>query len=217
ARRDGETVEVVVEMAIVVEVVTEEEVREGFKDHFPTQTGKVNGTEVTVLRDTDANCVIFGSRLRITVYWQPALGEVYCSTQRYCKEAVIDVETPYFIGHVLANGMTSPLYHLVLGNIEGVKGQAKVQDTVQAVQTRVQTRQEEKRYRKLNVPDPILHISRDYFLKLQKEDISLRSVHNIAREGQMKSYKNGGTVTFVSKNGLLYRKYTHLTERRNDR
>ena len=130
------------------------------KQSFPTQLGKVNGTDVTVLRDTGANCVIVRADLVLESQFtdEQRLVKFVDGTERYCKTALIDVDTPYYRGQVRANVMDNPLYSLVLGNIEGVKGPVEVPDTVQAVQTRAQAREEQKPYRNLKVPDSILNI-----------------------------------------------------------
>ncbi|KAH3789751.1 hypothetical protein DPMN_167939 [Dreissena polymorpha] len=81
--------------------------RKNLKQNFPTQLGMVNGTEVTVLRDTGANWVIVSSDLVKNSQYtgEQRVVKFIDGTQRYCKEALVDVDTPYYGGQVLANVM----------------------------------------------------------------------------------------------------------------
>lgn len=104
--------------------------------------------------------------------------------------------------------MDNPLYGLILGNIEGVKGLGERHDvrledeTVQAVQTRAQAKDLQPA-RKLKVPDAILNIARGEFKQLQKDDAALRPVHEKAQSSVEKLCKAKGKVKFVYKNSLL--------------
>ncbi|KAH3786214.1 hypothetical protein DPMN_164319 [Dreissena polymorpha] len=93
---------------------------QNLKQNFPSQLRKVNGTEVTVLGDNGATCGIVSSdHVKDSQYTcEQRVVKFINGTQRYCKEGLVDVDTPYYGGQVLAKVMENPLYSLVLGNIK---------------------------------------------------------------------------------------------------
>ena len=182
----------------------------------PTKGGQVNGKRVQVMRDTGATCVVVDKRF--------VLEHQFLGKERRCKfvdgsercfpVAKIDIDTPYFVGSVEALCMESPLYDLVLGNVEGARF-PDPGDVLNAVQTRAQISRENRPYRKLNVPGKILNITKTEFRELQLSDETLARTRVRAEEGQTKSCKGGGQVSFVLRNNLLYRMYETKDNRKS--
>lgn len=92
-------------------------------ERMPVAQGKLADREVSVLRDTGCSVVIVREDL---VRDEDLTGEtspVYLAdgTIRKLPEAQIEVQTPYYSGRVNALCMKTPLYDLILGNINGVR------------------------------------------------------------------------------------------------
>ncbi|XP_075749486.1 uncharacterized protein LOC142814527 isoform X1 [Rhipicephalus microplus] len=96
----------------------------GVTEGMPTLPGKIAGKKITVLRDTGSSTVIVRRNLvrerELTGRTKPVC--LIDRTVRMLPEAEIEVETPYFSGKVTALCMTTPLYDLVIGNIDGARG-----------------------------------------------------------------------------------------------
>ncbi|XP_075748462.1 uncharacterized protein LOC142814197 isoform X1 [Rhipicephalus microplus] len=96
----------------------------GVTKGMPTLPGKIAGKKITVLRDTGSSTVIVRKNLvrerELTGRTKPVC--LIDRTVRMLPEAEIEVETPYFSGKVTALCMTTPLYDLVIGNIDGARG-----------------------------------------------------------------------------------------------
>ncbi|XP_064486070.1 uncharacterized protein LOC135398614 [Ornithodoros turicata] len=101
----------------------------GRKDPFgenklPVAEGKMHGRRIKVLRDTGCNTTIIRKEL---VNEDDLTGAVHpvClvdHTVRMLPEAEIFVRSPYFTGRIKARCMENPMYDLILGNVEGVRG-----------------------------------------------------------------------------------------------
>ncbi|XP_077531344.1 uncharacterized protein LOC144143472 [Haemaphysalis longicornis] len=92
-------------------------------ERMPVAQGKLADQDVSVLRDTGCSLVIVRKDL---VRDEDLTGEtspVYLAdgTIRNLPEAQIEVQTPYYSGRVNALCMKTPLYDLILGNINGVR------------------------------------------------------------------------------------------------
>ena len=90
---------------------------------MPVREGMVNGVRVKVLRDTGCSGAVVRESL---VKDHQRTGEVRrCAmidgTVRLFEMARLGVDTPFFSGQLEALIMASPLYDLVIGNIEGLK------------------------------------------------------------------------------------------------
>ncbi|KAJ8041269.1 hypothetical protein HOLleu_12040 [Holothuria leucospilota] len=92
---------------------------------MPIQKGKIGHQEVNVLRDTGCNGAVvdekfvhasqFTGEHRICTFMDRTLIMKYPVVQ-------IEVDTPFYLGKVLAVAMKTPIFDLVLGNnIPGVK------------------------------------------------------------------------------------------------
>ncbi|XP_077987486.1 uncharacterized protein LOC144442090 [Glandiceps talaboti] len=92
-------------------------------DNMPVVKGEVNGRQVNVLRDSGCNGVVIRKGL---VKHNQMTGEVrtYIMIDRTCRKAPIariEVDTPFYVGEVEAMCMETPVYDLVLGNVDGVR------------------------------------------------------------------------------------------------
>ncbi|XP_075735579.1 uncharacterized protein LOC142776214 isoform X1 [Rhipicephalus microplus] len=96
----------------------------GVSKGMPTLPGKVADKMSTVLRDTGSSTVIVRRDLvresELTGKTKPVC--LIDLTVRMLPEGEIEVKTPYFSGKVTALCMTTPLYDLVIGNIDGARG-----------------------------------------------------------------------------------------------
>ena len=92
-------------------------------ENMPTSQGKVNGRNVTVLRDTGCNAVVVRKSLvddsQVSGEFQPCI--LMDGTVRRFPIAFVDVHTPYFTGNVKALCMNNPVYDLIIGNVNGVR------------------------------------------------------------------------------------------------
>ena len=181
----------------------------------PTKEGTVNGKKVRMMRDTGATCVVVKKDL---VEQKQFTGQQRCckyidGTENYFPVAKIEVDTPYYSGTTEALCIDTPLYDLVIGNISGARCPEQ-EDIIQAVQTRAQTQQESRPYRKLNVSGTILNISKDEFLELQLGDTTLEKIRQKVTDSNVKRCKNGGEVRFLYKSKLLYREYIYADQKK---
>ena len=174
----------------------------------PTKEGTVNGVRVNMMRDTGATCVVVRKRL---VQEHQFLGKERCckyidGSEHYFPVAMIEVKTPYYEGTTEALCIDTPLYDLVVGNITGAK-YPEPGDVSNAMQTRSQTEQNPKPYRKLHVPGKILDISQAEYRDLQMADETLSKTREKASERTFHNCKGGGQVRYLFKNKLLYREF----------
>ena len=89
--------------------------------------------------------------------------------------AVNNVDCLFFKGQTEALCMDDTLYDLVIGNIDGSKLPNMSHFSVGVV-TRAQTKQEEKTYKKLKVPDQILSEKKQAFQDAQMSDPRLEHI-----------------------------------------
>lgn len=185
---------------------------------MPVSQGKVNGYVVTLLRDTGCSGVVIKRDLvrDDQLNGKSQLCILIDGTKLPAPVANVFIDTPYYTGNVEAWCMNNPVYDLVLGNIEGARlpGEPDPQWTLaQAVQTRAQKREENKPYVKLKVPEVLLTTASPEEIKLaQEEDHSLDKVREMLSSGTEKISKGGGKSVFVTKKGLIFRKFRSTSE-----
>ncbi|KAK8771037.1 hypothetical protein V5799_025719, partial [Amblyomma americanum] len=90
---------------------------------LPVVEGLIAGQRIKVLRDTGCNIVIVNEDLVTKSQLTGRHRAVYLVDRsvKTLPEARIQVDTPYYRGEVLAGCMESPLFDLILGNIEGAR------------------------------------------------------------------------------------------------
>ncbi|KAH9378465.1 hypothetical protein HPB48_016222 [Haemaphysalis longicornis] len=90
---------------------------------LPIVEGLIGGERVRVLRDTGCNTAIV-KRCLVRDRDLTGTSSPVCLLDRsvlMLPEASIVVDTPYFTGRLRVKCLDSPLYDLVLGNVEGVR------------------------------------------------------------------------------------------------
>lgn len=105
--------------------------------------------------------------------------------------------------------MENPMYDLIAGNINGA-GDPSTPDSnwgINAVQTRQQSKNLQKPYLPLKVSEAIKDVSPEDTKKEQEEDTTLRKVRILAQEGKEMTNEGNSVVSYIQKNGLLYRKF----------
>jgi len=115
-------------------------------------------------------------------------------TIRRTPVAEIHIETPYYTGMTTAVCMKSPIYDLIVGNIQRVHDDTVSQETLQAVQTRSQAKAS-KGMTPLVTPD--IDFGTEDITKLQAEDESLERARKLAK------WKDN--TEFQLRQGLVYR------------
>ena len=180
------------------------------RSRLPTAQGTVNGKKVIALRDTGCTgCVV----RRSLVSSDQLLGKesdvtlIDESTQRY-PLAMVEIDCPFFTGKTEALCMDDTLYDLVIGNIDGSKLPDMSHFSAAAV-TRAQANQE-KAYRKLNVPEQIISKDKEAFKQAQDSDPKLNGIRQRVEYGRVTVSRglNRGETKFVLKKDLMYRQFT---------
>ena len=196
---------------------SDSKVREGvcyfLKSRLPTCEGTVKGRNVEVLHDAGCTCctvkrsLVSDDQLKGNESNVALIDE---TTQRH-PLAVIDIDCPFFTGKTEALCMDDTLYELFIGNVDGSKLPDMSHFSVAAV-TRYQAKQNEneKAYRKLKVPDQIIHEDKKALKQAQATDPNLDSIRGRVESGNItvSCGLNRSETKFVRKKGLLYRQFT---------
>ncbi|KAH3717167.1 hypothetical protein DPMN_059947 [Dreissena polymorpha] len=195
------------------------------RENMPECIGWVNGKQIRVLRDTGCSSVVVKRSL---VPNHSFTGKVQnCvlldGTVRQFPTAKVFVETPYFTGKVIAMCVESPVYDLILGNIDGIRNIAigeyatiseekKVDETVNeqaAVVTRAQASKEKvSKIKPLKVPTQIKGMNPQMFQEAQKSDPTLQAAREQAMSEEVKQCGKLNTSRYYERNGFLYREFT---------
>ena len=99
-------------------------------------------------------------------------------------------------------------YNLVIGNLDGSKLPDLSHFSAAAI-TRAQANQE-KAYRKLNIPDQIISKDKEAFKQAQDSDPKLNDIRQRVESGSItvSCVLNRGETKFVLKKDLIYRQFT---------
>ena len=124
----------------------------------------------------------------------------------------IHIDTPYLSGTFKAWCLDSPMYDLILGNVEGVRKPHDPDPEWQPMLethavTRQQKIQEKLPYRKLQVPEIIKDTITPENLKCaQQEDTNLDKIRSFLGH---KLYVPGNkpNISWIKKNGIIYREF----------
>ena len=186
---------------------------------MPVVQGRLNGQNVSVLRDTGCSTVVVRRDLIADdqLTGQSQVCVLIDGTVRRTSVARVELETPYFTGTVLAVCMRKPLYDVIVGNIKGAENfevkdnsgsstyeteQGNNTDVKQQVSeaSAVTTRSQAKRThvdKPLRVTKDIdLEVTKEQLMKLQQKDETLKDAWN----------KSASTDSeYTVKNGLLYK------------
>ncbi|GFO47893.1 reverse transcriptase [Plakobranchus ocellatus] len=93
-------------------------------------SGKINGTDCTVLRDTGCACVgIRQSLLKPYDFTnETATCQMFDGSEKKFRKATAFIETPFFTGKVTALALANPVVDVMLGNIIGVGDQPNLNE-----------------------------------------------------------------------------------------
>ncbi|XP_069138991.1 uncharacterized protein [Argopecten irradians] len=184
---------------------------------MPVVEGLVGNQLVTVLRDTGCGGVVLKRSL--------ARPDQMTGESRTCTLAdgstlqvpiaMVEIDTPYYEGSVIAWCMETPVYDLIVGNIEGARPPGEPnyswnrgRSSANAVQTRAQKREEGKPYKPLKVPEALGEVLPEDIKNAQQEDDSLTHIRELVRKGDVKERQDGGTSRFFLRRGIVYRKFS---------
>ena len=151
------------------------------RSRLPVVPGKVNGREVSVLRDTGCTSAVILDDL---VHNCQGTGNVKYyrvldGTVGRAEVAVVDVESPVFSGQVECLCLKSPICDLIIGNVPGAS--AVDAPEVVAVSTRAQSVAEGKAKRSLEVPIlQDLQVSHADVQRMQRESQDLTKYFGLA-------------------------------------
>ncbi|MCG7875094.1 MAG: RNase H-like domain-containing protein [Candidatus Thiodiazotropha endolucinida] len=178
---------------------------------MPVTDGKIGKMKVTVLRDTGCSGVVVRKGLldESNLTGEDQICMLADGSRIKVPMAEFHVDTPYYVGKVRAWCMENPMYDLIVGNIDGARdpGTPDSNWEINAVQTRQQVRNLQKPYSPLKVPEAIKDICPEDIKKEQQEDITLRKVRMLADEGKQMKTKGNSEVSYIQKNGIVYRKF----------
>ncbi|GFO17964.1 hypothetical protein PoB_004446900 [Plakobranchus ocellatus] len=93
-------------------------------------SGKINGTDCTVLRDTGCTCVgIRQSWLKSNDFTNEiATCQMFDGSEKKFRKATVFIETPFFTGKVTALALANPVVDVIVGNIIGVGDQPNLNE-----------------------------------------------------------------------------------------
>ncbi|RUS91501.1 hypothetical protein EGW08_000722 [Elysia chlorotica] len=179
--------------------------------NMPVTKGYVDNHPVKGLRDTGCSSAIVREDLvpeenRLEEYTTLILAD---GTVRNTQRAMVYVDTPYFSGQRRALCMKTPVYDLIIGNIEGARSADDPdpywKPEACAVMTRGQAKTEGhttplKVAEKVNMSI----IDRDKLVELQSADETLQRCRVMNEPFEIKGKK----VEFLTKSGVLYRQCT---------
>jgi len=184
---------------------------------MPVVRGRFGDKDVGVLRDTGCNGVVIRQSLvderQMTGNYQSC--SLANGTIITVPTAEIHIDTPYYTGHALAWCMSSPVYDLIIGNINGARS-ADQPDVnwkpgykLVAVQTRAQKRKQSAPLKPLKVPSSLNEfVTKDEFKTEQESDVTLVNIRQYADEGEVKILKDGSSAKIYRKrNSLIFREF----------
>ncbi|XP_069109726.1 uncharacterized protein [Argopecten irradians] len=189
---------------------------EGTRKRRPVTRGYVGEHLVTALRDSGSDGIVVRRSLVDSSQMTGRTQVCYLvdKTPVYAPIAYVFIDTPFYTGHCEAWTLETPLYDLIIGNVEGAREPSdpdpdwKVdRPAIQAVETRAQRRANERPYRPLKVPPPLSDdMSVDELKRLQQEDPSLRKIRTFVETGDVFE-KPGITSSYYERHGVVYRKF----------
>jgi transposase InsO family protein len=134
---------------------------------------------------------------------------------RMCSVFLVDIASPFYTGKAQAVVLDTSVVDVIICNeISDEKGrrhtmQAEIprETTVQAaVITRAQAKNENEGQPIPSVKPKAIKVTPQDMKQAQEEDSTLGKMHRLVGKAARR-YKNGSTVTFIKKRGILHRKY----------
>ena len=176
--------------------------------NVPVCEGRVGDTPVRVLRDTGCSSIVVKEDLvpeedKLKEYATLILAD---GTVRIFQRAMVDVYTPYLCGRVKAFCMKTPVYDLIIGNVEGVRNVDAPDPHWDAERCAVTTRRQAKTEGQtipLKVAEEVdlAVINPEKLKELQEADPTLHR----CRDKEEPVMMRGKEITFVTRKGILYR------------
>ena len=186
---------------------------QSMKNGLPVSAGFVEDKPVSVLRDSGCTGIVVRRSL---VPDENMTGESHIckladNSEISVPKAIVTIDTPYLSGKFTAWCMNSPVYDLILGNVDGVRLPGDPDPNwchVHAVETRNQRKVRNSAPVSMKVPDIVKDdISPDDFRKAQDGDDTLTKIRALADSGKTFPSKNG-YVKWCRRDSLVYREYT---------
>ena len=197
------------------------------KDNLPTSPAIVNHQMVTLLRDTGCTGVIVSKQLVQESQYtgKSKLCQIIDGSIIKAPVAEITIDSPYYKGKTEAMVMATPVFDLILGNIQGAKSIvdadckwtathddkegciSSLQTASQAI-TRSMSQKLEKPLKLLKVPDIKLSVTPKMqdFIAEQEQDSTLKGVWEKAKDPEaMPRVTKNAETTYKVKTGILYR------------
>ena len=186
------------------------------ENRMPVFDGRIFSKPCQVLRDTGCSGIVVKSDL----VPEDALLDEYttCSmadgSEVKARYAYINIDSPVLKGMYKAWCFPNPLYDLIVGNVDGARGPFNPdvnwspEEVMQAVKTRAQVKNEKNPYSKLKVPELIGNINPEDVKNHQLADTSLDGIRKMM-DGASSKISKDPKVTWVSKNGLLFRYFVN--------
>ncbi|KAL8559173.1 hypothetical protein ACOMHN_048420 [Nucella lapillus] len=180
------------------------------------ESGKVNGTVCSVLRDTGAT--VCGVRKRLVCPDQYTGETIKCvSFGGRVDEfplARVDVSSEYITGEIVCCVLEAPVADFIVGNIskdcEGVTVSAGLSVETAAAITRSRSRHVVEKRPLADLPQ-VLEVTPDELAKRQKDDKSLTKCFDMAKSGEVRSAGKTSHYYQVVE-GILYRIFKKGTQ-----
>ena len=186
---------------------------QSMKNGLPVSAGFVEDKPVSVLRDSGCTGIVVRRSLvpDENMTGESQICKLADNSEITVPKAIVTIDTPYLSGKFTAWCMNSPVYDLILGNVDGVRLPGDPDPNwchVHAVETRNQRKVRNSAPVSMKVPDIVKDdISPDDFRKAQDGDDTLTKIRALADSGKTFPSKNG-YVKWCRRDGLVYREYT---------
>ena len=186
-------------------------VADDFSGRLHLESGSVNGSSCSVLRDTGAT--VCGVRKRLVTKEQYTGKSVKCVSFGGRVEefplARVKVDCPYLSGIVTCCVLEAPVADLIVGNVPGVEDLVQPSDSggsfCMAAVTRARSKHVVEKKSLSQVAD-VLNVSPEQLSREQKEDGSLKQCFTLAESGEVRSV--GDTSHFFHMQGdILFRTF----------
>jgi len=178
--------------------------------NMPVTDGQVGESQVKVLRDTGCSGVIVKKNLVNSNDLTGEVSYIWLADSSLLKApmAKIDINTPFYSGTVQAMCVETPLYDLIVGNIEGARAADDPNpawNEVCAVTTRNQAKKEgHSTPLKVAKTSNSAIVDRKELIRLQQTDLTL--VNKMKKK--LPDNNTDKNVTYEEKSGVMYRVYT---------
>ena len=190
-----------------------------WRNQLPVVDGRIGSKKVAVLRDTGCSGVVVKKSLvtsdQFTGNYRQCV--LIDGTVRQFPVARVHISSPLFVGTTEALCMETPVFDVIVGNIENVHSVHDPhpdwkEDEVEcgdgtnvgmAVQTRSQSRESKRPQRPLVVPSAIPNVTREQIKQETANDPTLKKARECSQASL--SDEDRKETHFIREDGLLYR------------